>query len=141
VARTHGKDLNFSFNAVAIEDELDTATINFAVAEADITAFADIYQNFLAGKKNVTIDIGGSLDPAASQGVNTLFDAVGGGVVATVLDPTGSGPDTNDPEYQCAASAPTGSLVASLSISFPVGDKASYSASIQNSGATTRVVS
>ena len=57
MARTHGKDSNFSFNSIAIEDELNSVTMNATVAESDVTAFADVYQNFLAGKKNVTFDI------------------------------------------------------------------------------------
>ena len=104
MARAHGKDLNYSYQGVAIEDELNSATINFAVGEADITAFADVYQNFLAGKKNVTVDIEGSLDLAHEQGVYMLFNSISGGPVTTILDPTGSGPDTNDPEYQCSSS-------------------------------------
>ena len=57
MARTHGKDSNFSFNGVAIEDELNSVTMNATVAESDVTAFSDVYQNFLAGKKGVSLDI------------------------------------------------------------------------------------
>ena len=46
MARTHGKDADFSFDSVALEDELNSATLNFTVPEADITAFSDTYQNF-----------------------------------------------------------------------------------------------
>ena len=59
MARTHGKDSNFSFNSVSIEDELNSITMNASVAESEVTSFADTYQNFLAGKKNVTFDIAG----------------------------------------------------------------------------------
>ena len=57
MARTHGKDSNFSFNGVAIEDELNSVTMNATVAEAEVTAFSDTYQNFIAGKKNVTLSL------------------------------------------------------------------------------------
>ena len=143
MARTHGKDSNFSFNSVAIEDELNSVTMNAAVAESDVTSFADVYQNFLAGKKNVTFDISGSLDMTATQGDATIFDHITltSGPKTLVFDPDGAGPDTNSPEYTCTSSGLTGALVTSYSITLPVGGAATYSASFQCSGATTRAVS
>ena len=140
MARTHGKDVNYSFNAIAIEDELDEVRMRFDVPEADITAFADAWQNFLAGKPNVSAELRGTLDMAASQGIKTLFAAMGSGPVTTVFDLTGSGPDTGKPEYTCTASGLTGSLVDSLRISLPVNDAGRYEARIINSGDTTRAV-
>ncbi len=144
MARTHGKDGNFSFNAVAIEDELSSITMNATVTESDISAFADANQNFLAGKKNVTFDVSGALDADfASDGDATIFDhiALTSGPKTLVYDPDGAGPDTNSPEYTCTSSGLTGALVSSYTITLPVGDVASYSASFQCSGATTRAVS
>ena len=143
MARTHGKDSNFSFNGVAIEDELNTITMNAAVAESDVTAFADVYQNFLAGKKNISFDIAGSLDMAASQGDATIFDHLHNisGPKTVVFDPDGAGPDTNSPEYTCTSSGLTGALVTSYSITLPVGGAATYSATFQCSGSTTRATS
>lgn len=77
MARTHGKDADVSFDSVAIEDELNSVTLNFEVPEADITAFADAWQNFLAGKPTLTIDAAGSWDPASSQGDATIFGELG----------------------------------------------------------------
>ena len=48
-ARSHGKDADFSFNGVALEDELNQISLSFDVPTADITAFADAYQNVLDG--------------------------------------------------------------------------------------------
>ena len=143
MARTHGKDSNFSFNGVAIEDELNSVTMNASVAESDVTAFADVYQNFLAGKKNVTFDIAGSLDMAASQGDATIFDHITltSGPKTLVFDPDGAGPDTNSPEYTCTSSGLTCALVTNYSITLPVGGAATYSASFQCSGSTTRATS
>jgi hypothetical protein len=143
MARTHGKDSNFSFNSVAIEDELNSVTMNAAVAESDVTSFADVYQNFIAGKKNITFDVAGTLDMAATQGDATIFDHITltSGPKTLVFDPDGAGPDTNSPEYTCTSSGLTGALVTSYSISLPVGGAATYSASFQCSGATTRAVS
>ena len=41
MARTHGKDADFSFDSVALEDELSSVTLNFTVPEADVTSFSD----------------------------------------------------------------------------------------------------
>ena len=144
MARTHGKDTNFSFNGVAIEDELNSVTMNATVGEADVTAFSDAYQNFLAGKKDVSFDIAGSLDPDfASDGDATIFDHISltSGPKTLVFDPDGAGPDTNSPEYTCTSSGLVGAICSSYSISLPVGDAATYTASFQCSGSTTRAVS
>jgi len=143
MARTHGKDSNLSFNGVSIEDELNSITMNATVAESDISAFGDTYQTFLAGKKNVTVDVSGALDMAASQGDVTIFDHIHSisGPKTLVYDPDGAGPDTNSPEYTCTSSGLTGALCTSYTINLPVGGAATYSATFQCSGSTTRAVS
>ena len=143
MARTHGKDSNFSFNGVSIEDELNSITMNATVGESDISAFGDTYQTFLAGKKNVTFDVSGALNMAASQGDVTIFDHIHSisGPKTLVYDPDGAGPDTNSPEYTCTSSGLTGALCTSYTINLPVGGAATYSATFQCSGSTTRAVS
>ena len=142
MARVHGKNANYSFNAISIEDELSSITQTSNVPSSEITSFTDAYGVSLAGKVNTTTEISGSLDmtQGASAGDQTLFEAIGGGVVTTVFDPVGGGPAAGNPTFNCTASGLTGALVSNYSISLPVGDKASYSASIQHSGATTRAV-
>ena len=90
MARVHGKDADFSFDSVAIEDELNTATINFQVPEAEITSFSDAWQNFLAGKPTATLEGGGSWDPAASQGDATIFGELGLEAEEYDFEPDGS---------------------------------------------------
>jgi len=143
MARTHGKDSNLSFNGVAIEDELSSITMNATVAEAEVTAFSDVYGNFLAGKKSVTVDVAGSLDMAASQGDATIFDHITltSGAKTLVYDPDGAGPDTNSPEYTCTSSGLTGAICSSYTVNLPVGGAATYAATFQCSGSTTRAVS
>ena len=144
MARTHGKDSNFSFNSVAIEDELSSITMTASVGESDITAFGDVYQNFLAGKKDISFDVTGAIDmDFASDGDATIFDhiALTSGPKTLVYDPDGAGPDTNSPEYTCTSSGLTGAMVSSYTISLPVGDAATYTATFQCSGSTTRAVS
>ena len=144
MARTHGKDSNFSFNGVAIEHELNRITMNATVGEADVTAFSDVYENFLAGKKTITFDVAGSLYASWSgAGDATIFDHITltSGPKTLIFDPDGAGPDTNSPEYTCTSSGLTGAICSSYSISLPVGGAATYSATFQCSGATTRAVS
>ena len=144
MARVHGQATNLSFNGVAIEDELNSVTMNATVAEADITAFGDAYQNFLAGKKNISFDVSGALDmDFASDGDATIFDHISliSGPKTLVFDPDGAGPDTNSPEYTCTSSGLTGAICSNYTLSLDVGGVASYTASFQCSGATTRAVS
>lgn len=90
MARAHGKDADFVFNAVALEDELNSASLRFTVPPADITAFADVYGNALAGKPVATLEIAGSADLAAAQGDATLFAALGGVAVTWDFEPDGT---------------------------------------------------
>ena len=144
MARTHGKDTNFSFNGVAIEDELNSVTMDATVPEAEITAFGDSYGVFLAGKKSVAFTVDGSIDMDFSgDGDATIFDHITltSGPKTLIFDPDGSGPDTNSPEYTCTSSGLTGALCTSYTISLPAGGAATYSATFQCSGSTTRAVS
>ena len=137
----HGQDVNFAYNAVNLEASLNSVSITFEVPEADITAFADAYQNFLAGKANVKTEISGIYDGVLSAADVTLFEGFGAGPKTTNFDPTGSGPTTNDPEYVCTSSGLTGVLVESYTVDLPVGGAATYAATLQHSGATVRNVS
>ena len=140
MARVMSNPALFSYNAVQIEDELNSIVQTIDVPAADITAFLDAYQNVLAGKKSVKTEIAGSADLAASQGWKTLFAGIGAGPKSTVLDLVGTGPAAGAPEYQCTSSGLTGVLVAGMTLRLPVGDAARYSATLQHSGSTSRAV-
>ena len=122
MARTHGKDADVSFDSVAIEDELNSVTLNFEVPEAEITAFADAWQNFLAGKPTVTIDVAGAWDPAASQGDVTIFNELG----------------LEGEEWDVEPDGTTGyngfAIVRSYSITAAVNAGISYTASFRHNG-------
>ena len=90
MARTHGKDADVTFNTTAIEDELQSIALNFSVPEAEITAFADAWQNFLSGKPTLSIDGSGYWDPASSQGDAAFFAALGGVALVYNVEPDGT---------------------------------------------------
>ena len=120
--RVHGKDADFLYNSVAIEDELNTITINFDAPEADITSFGDAGQNFLSGKVGTTYDVAGSWDPASNQGDVTIFAALGGVALSIDFEPDGTtGWD--------GFAFPT-----SYSVTAPVSGPVTYSASFRHNG-------
>lgn len=134
-------EIDYSFNAVSLEGSLREISQNVTVPEADITAFADVYQVMLAGdKKNVVTELNGNMMQDDATAERLLIAAMGGGPKSTIFDLTGSGPGANDPEYQCTASGLSGALVQSVDLDIPVGDAGRYRATIQNSGSTTRAV-
>lgn len=90
MARTHGKNADLVFDGVPIEDEVNSVTLNFAVPEAEITSFADPWQNALAGKPTATLDAEGSWDPAAAQGDATIFAALGTAAKTWDFEPDGT---------------------------------------------------
>lgn len=122
MARTHGKNADFVYASVALEDELNTATINFDVPESEITSFSDAYQNFLAGKPGVTLSVDGSWDPAASQGDVTIFGDLGGAAQTWDFEPDGS------TGYNGFA------IVTSYSITAAVNSGITYSLSLRHNG-------
>lgn len=123
MARAHGKDANFGFDSVQIEDELNTATINFTAPEADITSFSDTWQNFLAGKPTATLDASGSWDPAASQGDATIFAELGEAAEEYDFEPDGS------TGYDGFA------IITSYSITASVDAAINYSLALRHAGA------
>lgn len=122
MARTHGKDADFVFNAVALEDELNQFSLTFSVPPGEITAFADAWQNFLAGKPTLAISAQGSYDPAASQGDATIFAALGGAALAYDAEPNG----TNGYDGY--------GIVTDYSVTCPVNGPVTYTAGIRHNG-------
>lgn len=134
MARLAGKDANFSYNSVAIEDELKSIEQNTEVPLPEVTAFADSATEVVEGKPNSTISLSGSADFAASQGDATLFGQIGSGEAAFDNDPTGTAVGANNPHYTGNA------LVKSYRLTIPVAGAVSYSAELQVNGALSRDV-
>ena len=111
-----------NLSSVALEDELSTATLNFDVPAAEITAFTDVYQNVVAGKPSAKLDVAGSWDPASSQGDATIFAALGGVALTWDFEPDGT---TGYNGY---------AVVNSYSITASVTDAVKYTAAFQHNG-------
>ena len=90
MARAIGSNVDFVFNSVALEDELNSIGLDFNVPEAEITAFTDAYQNFLAGKPGLTYQGSGSWDGASNQGDATIFAALGAVAKTIDVEPDGT---------------------------------------------------
>jgi len=137
MARIYGGNADFYLDDTWIEDWLNSATINFDVGLGDVTAFTDVAQNLVAGKKNTTIELAGMLDTAISAADEVIFECIGAGFKDSKFEPSGS-VDANNPSYNCTAANLVGTLVTKYSISLPVGDASKFTASLQNSGSTLR---
>ncbi len=121
-ARTHGKDADYTYHSVSLEDELNSITLNFEVPPADITAFSDAYQNSLAGKPKASMDIAGSWDPVAAQGDATIFGDLGAAAQTWDFEPDGT---TGYNGY---------AIVTGYSITASVNAAISYRASLVHNG-------
>ena len=124
MARIHGSIADVVFDSVALEDELNSWGLNFTVDAADITSFTDAYMNFLGGKPNLTIDMAGFWDSAASQGDATIFAALTAAAKTWDIEP-GGGSTLGYNGY----AFPT-----SYSITGTVSGPVTYSATFQHNG-------
>ena len=135
MARQAGKVIDFAYNSVAIEDELNSLTMSVDVNLPEVTAFGDAANTFVEGLPSTTIDVAGYFDPAASQGDATIYGRIGNGAATALLETTGSAAGTNSPTYSVSA------FVSSYTITSDVGGATTYTATLQGSGANTRAVS
>jgi hypothetical protein len=136
MARIHAQAANFTFNSVAIEDELNKIDMSVDVDTPEVTAFADTGKAFVVGKYDWKHETAGSADFAASQGDATLFAAIAAATgYTTTFDPVGGvTPSATNPVY-------TGTTyVKSYKLSSAVADAVKYTATFQGSGTLTRTV-
>jgi len=134
MARIPGKNADFSFDLVQIEDELESIEMLTEVTLPDVTAFADSADTCVEGLPKNRFTLNGAADLAANQGDAKIYGAIGAGPKAYVSDPTGSGPGADAPTYGGNAYVKTYRLTCSV-----VG-AITYSAELQVSGANTRNV-
>ena len=135
MARQSGKSADFSFNSVAIEDELTSIVQTTDVNIIEVTAFGDSAGTFTEGLPTSNYSISGFFDPSASQGDATIFTRIGSGSATASFETTGSTAGSNTPVYSGSA------FVSSYSITSDVGGATTYTADLQVSGALARAVS
>ena len=134
MARIPGKNADFTFNSVPLEDELNSIEMGTDVNLPEVTAFGDTAAEFVEGLPNTTFTISGAADFAASQGDATIFGQIGSGEATYDFEPTGTTAGANTPDYTGNA------LVSNYTITADVGGAVTYSATLQVNGANTRNV-
>lgn len=125
----HGKSAFFSINAAASTTKLSTASndISFprSVETAEISAFGDSDKKYLAGLRDATISVSGNWTSTKDIAITGLL----GGTMNYVYGPESS---ASGREKKSGAG-----LITSYSGQSPIGDKVSFSMTIQCSGAVT----
>ena len=134
MGRIAGKNANFSFNSVPIEDELNSIEMAVDVNLPEVTAFADSAGEFLEGLPTSTFSVSGFWDGLASQGDATIFGQIGSGEAAYVFQPTGASVGANSPNYVGNA------LVKSYRVRAEVGGPVTYDSEFQVNGVNDRDV-
>lgn len=129
------REINFTANAVALDDELSSITQRLAQENLDVTTFADAGPRRVVGNYDYGYDLDGFADFAAAQGDATIFALLGSAGVASAFDPTGLSAGANDPNYDS-----TSVVLESYDIKGGVGAPITYSAKLNGNAALTRAV-
>ena len=135
MAKRPAKNMDFSVNSVAIEDELTSLTQNLKQETIKVDGLSSAGPERVIGNYDVDYQLEGNADFAASQGDATLFALIGSSGVATNFKPTGAAAGASDPNYTM-----TSAVLASYSIKGSVGGAISYSAALEGNSAITRAV-
>ena len=135
MAKQPGRNANLTVNAVAIEVDADSITLNVTQETPVVTSLGDTGPRRLAGNYDHNKSVSGSADFASGRSDATLFALIGSAGVATGFDPTGATAAANDPNYDT-----TSSVLASYSITTAMGAAATYQASLPGNSALTRAV-
>lgn len=135
MAKRGSSSINFSFNSVAIEDELNSITQNLTQETTNARGFSSTAPEIIVDGYTYDYSLGGNADFAASQGDATIFGMLGASPAATAFDPTGATAGTDDPNYDATAA------LGSYSISGATGSPITYSATLVGSGTLTRATS
>ncbi len=128
------KDLNVSYNAVALEDAITSASLEITVETPEVTGLSDAGPRRVEGNYDFQAGLEGAADFASGGQDATLFGRIGNGGAAFAFDPTGAGaPGVNDPHYDASSM-----IVSAYSLKGAVGTGVTYSATLVGNSALTR---
>ncbi len=134
MGKVASRNLNVSVAGVAIEDELNSASLDIKQEVPDVTALADAGPRRVVGNYDYSASLEGYADFAAGQGDGTLFGLVGASAAkAFAFEPTGNVVGPGDPHYDSADM-----LLESYSIKAAVGAPVTYSATLQGNAELQR---
>lgn len=134
MAKRGASSINFSFNSVSIEDELNSITQNVTQEVTNVRGFSSLAPERVVDGYDYNYSLGGNADFADSQGDATLFARLSAAAAATAFDPTGATAASDNPNYDGTA------VLSSYSISGSTGGAITYSATLDGSGALSRNV-
>lgn len=135
MAKQPSKNLNWAVNSVAIEDDLDSASLEVTQEAPVVTSFADAGPRRVVGNYDYKLTGEGPMDFASGQSDATIFALVGSTGVASAFDPTGGSAGSNDPNYDS-----TSVVLESYTISAQVGGAVRGSFTLAGNAALSRAV-
>jgi len=135
MAKQPAKNVNISVNSVAIEDDVDSFSLNVEQETPEVTSFADAGPRRVVGNYDYGLEVSGKADFASGQSDATLFGLVGSTGVAMAVDPTGASAGPNDPNYDS-----TLMVLSSYEITAAVGGAVSFTSQLEGAAALSRAV-
>ena len=126
--------INISLATVALEDDINSASLNITQETPVVTGFSDAGPRRVVG--NYDLDVAGAADFVAAQSDATIFAFIGAAAAkAMAFDPTGAAAGANDPNYDAADI-----LLQTYSISGSVGGPVTFAAKFAGNSALSRAV-
>lgn len=141
MAYIHGKKSKFEIDnsagtPVDISAFCEEVSLSRDIETAETTTFGDNAKEYIIGLTDATISVSGKFDAAGASTVDSVFSGILGqdASVTFAYTPGGGAASSTNPKY-------TGECyLTSYEVSGSVGDVTSFSASLQCTGAITRVV-
>jgi len=136
MAKLAAKACNLTIDAVPLEDDVDSFSLNVTPEVPVTTALSDAGPRRVVGNYDYSLDLSGAADFAAAQSDATLYnlcsDAAGG---PTGVDPTGIAADADNPHYDS-----TSMMCSSYRLSGAVGGRVDFAATLVGNAALARTV-
>ncbi len=134
MAKQPAINVNIAINTVAVEDDVDSFTLNLTQEAPVTTSLSNVGPRRVTGNYDYSLDASGAADFASGQSDATIFDLIGDTGKAVAVDPTGEGAGAGDPNYDST------SVLSSYSISGSVGGRIDFSTTLQGTSALARTV-